>query len=163
MVLSSKTARYAGGLIALEIMAPRNVVFEGSPNSIWEHGFQLDATISCNTMYERNVYVRFEKDLPFSLGSNKSPEGSIQFQLTDESISRAMQVFNLRDRSRGGRQSSLSGEKVAWIKPVGFREYPPMGARECKTQKVFLKFDELNFDPRLYGVKVIIERVGIDG
>jgi hypothetical protein len=134
-VLASKSVQYAGGLMGLEIIKPRRVFFDGPPNLIWESGFQLDATIACNTTYERNVYVRFEKDLPFLLGSGERPEGRIQFQLTDDVNMRAMQVSNLRDRSQGGRRSSLSGEKIAWIKPVGFREYPAMGSGGAKCKK----------------------------
>jgi len=57
----------------------------------------------------------------------------------------------------------LSGEKIAWIKAVGFREYPATRAEGCKMQKMFLRFDDLNFDPRLYGIKVVVQRIGIDG
>lgn len=160
---AAKPVVYIGGLILLEIVNPRAVSFQGPPDNVWEDGFELTTDVSCNWLYERNILLNFYPDLPFVLGENAKPEGSVFFQLTTATEKYEAPLVPLRTKGRGGRASSVAGDSVAWIKPVSFPEYPVLGDFECEIQQVHLKLHDLNFDPRNYTITITIQRIGIDG
>ena len=156
IVTTAKPIVYIGGLIFLEILNPRNVFFRGPPDTIWENGFELTTELPCNKLYERNVHVIFEPDLSFAASMN-SLQGDIIFMQNEGTDTYEMPITPLNKRR------TLFDNRIAGIVAVGFPEYPVLGGFKCKEQQVYLKFDDLNFDPRNYEITIIIQRIGIDG
>ncbi|MCE8038497.1 hypothetical protein [Halomonas sp. MCCC 1A11062] len=153
----AKPVVYIVGLIFLEVASPRKVFFEGSPDKVWENGFEIEVKVDCNRLYERNVYILFD-GIPFDREAGEKPKGDFYFEVNE-----AGEKYVMKSEGQYLRYRYSNHRTFLLFVPVRFPEWPVLGGLNCSAQQVYLKFDGLNFDPQFYEITIKIERIGIDG
>lgn len=157
--VAARPAIYIGGLLFLEIINPRTVFFTGHPDKVWENGFEVSVNLECNLIYERNIRMHFDPELLIP-EKYDTIQGTVFFKLMEDGKTYEKNILLTKDR---GIAKNHRDNTIRSVGLVIFPEYPVLGGFECKEQHVYLRVDELNFDPTLYQITLTISRIGADG
>lgn len=131
------------------------VVYEGELDSVWENGFETSIVVSCNRFVDRMISVWFDPNIEPDQIQDKSIAGKSIISLYQDGYSFSGE-YSL---DRYGMEPIGSWGRERWsIRGKYIGEYPVIGGLFCTDQRIHVRVEDLNFDPRNHAIKIIVNR-----
>jgi hypothetical protein len=134
------------------------VVYRGLPDRVWENGFEASIQLKCNRLIERRVFMGIHPEVVVDVGPDSGIDGRSYVRVTQGDRVFEKEFEFARDFGVGGVIGNIYSPEKKSYKGKNIGDYPVLGGLFCKDQQLYIKVDNLTFDPTIHRVFVVIER-----